>query len=550
MRWRMLVNALERTSARDTLARFSIAIEKLGPLLALALLIPSIVALFVLGIVAGFGVATGSWTLPFQFVRFFLLASVAVTLFGPVILPARDADHVVRLLLLPVSRLTLYVAHVTSALADPWVLLTVPMVLGVPVGLAIGLHFVTAAAALAAGLAFVVFLAGLTSLAASVIHLLLRDRRRGDLVMLIVVVLISSAAMLPSLMQVSRAGHRRLTRAERQALPPSTADLAIRRVAPYVPSELYRNATLDSQRGSSRAAFPLAGLVAVALAAQAAAFAAFRRVLDMPVSMGARTAGAFGGIWERAIPGLTRGASAVALTQLRLALRSPRGRQSMLMPEIVFAMFAVVLARNGDIPFPGLKHAGGLGLAIFGCLISMLATGPFAFNQFAVDRAGFTRQMLVPLSVRDLLMGKAVGNMLIMAAPALLCWAAAAILFPGAGPALWIAIPIAFTSAYLVFAPLAAIVSAVFPRTVDLGSIGSKSNAHQAANLLGVLSIVVSAAPPLGLALAAVWLLDRAPLVPVLLAVWCAAAYGVFQLLLMPTRRFVESRREDLGLTH
>lgn len=550
MRWRIFINALERTSARDTLARFSIAIDKLGPLLALALLIPSIVGLFVLGTVAGFGVATGSWALPFQFVRFLMLASLGITLFGPVILPMRDADYVVRLLLLPISRLTLYVSHATGALADPWVLLMIPLVLGVAAGLAIGVHFVTAAVALAAGIAFIVFLAGLTSLAASILHLLLRDRRRGDFVMLITVVLISTVAMIPSLMQISRTDRRRLTRAERQALPPSALDRAIKRAAPYVPSEIYRTATLDAQARSSRTPLPLTGLVVLALAAQAAAFVSFRRVLDMPVSMGARTAGAFGGLWERSIPGLSRAASAVALTQLRLAVRSPRGRQSMLVPPIVFAMFAVVLWRRGGIPFPGLEHGGGIGLAIFGCFIAFLAHVPFALNQFAIDRAGFTRQMLVPLSINDLLVGKALGNLLIMAGPALLCWAAAAIVFPGGSAALWISIPLAIAAGYFIFAPIAAALSALFPRTVDLGSIGNRSNAHQAANLLGLLSIAISAGPSIVLAVVAMWWLDRMAYVPLFIGAWALVAFGVFRLLLIPARRFVDSRREDLGLTH
>jgi len=34
LRCRMLINSLENTSARDTVERFSIAIEKLGPIMA------------------------------------------------------------------------------------------------------------------------------------------------------------------------------------------------------------------------------------------------------------------------------------------------------------------------------------------------------------------------------------------------------------------------------------------------------------------------------------------------------------------------------------
>ena len=54
MRWRVLVNSLERTGARDTLERFAVATEKLGPIMAMVLLIPSSIFLFVLGLTAGF----------------------------------------------------------------------------------------------------------------------------------------------------------------------------------------------------------------------------------------------------------------------------------------------------------------------------------------------------------------------------------------------------------------------------------------------------------------------------------------------------------------
>lgn len=551
MRWRMLINAFERTSARDTLARFSIAIDRLGPIVALALLIPSAAVLFGLGIVAGFGVATGSWAIPFQVVRFVMLAALAMTLLGPIIMPSRDADRVVRLLLLPISRFTLYVAHVSGALADPWILLMVPVILGVPIGVAIGLHGVAAAIALAAGVAFIVLLAGLTSLVSSIIHLLLRDRRRGDIVTLVVVVFLSFIGLLPSLMQMDRAGqHPHMTRAERRALPPSPTERAVRRAAPYLPSELYRASTLEAQATPVKASVPLGGLVGLALVLQALAFGAFRRVLDMPVSMGARRAGGFGGLWERAIPGLSHSASAVALTQLRLAMRSPRGRQMMITPLLIFAMFGLVLSRRGNIPFPGLRTSGGIGLAIFACVMCLFAHLPFASNQFAIDRAGFTREMLTPLSLNELLVGKAVGNFLIIGVQALICWAVAALLFPGASAAVWISIPLSFASVYLIFTPIAAALSAAFPRTVDLGSIGNRSNAHQAATLLSLLSIAVSVAPAAGLAAVALLVLDRPSMLPVLLAAWCVAAYAICRLLLVPVRRFVDVRREDLGLTH
>src|SRR3982751_225519 len=57
LRWRVLINSLERTGARDTIERFSLATEKLGPIMALVLLVPSSMALAGLGLVAGYGTA-------------------------------------------------------------------------------------------------------------------------------------------------------------------------------------------------------------------------------------------------------------------------------------------------------------------------------------------------------------------------------------------------------------------------------------------------------------------------------------------------------------
>ena len=45
MRWRMFINSLEKTGARDKIERFSIAIEKLGPIMAAVLVIPSVLVL-------------------------------------------------------------------------------------------------------------------------------------------------------------------------------------------------------------------------------------------------------------------------------------------------------------------------------------------------------------------------------------------------------------------------------------------------------------------------------------------------------------------------
>ena len=57
MRWRVLVNSLERTGARDPLERFSIAMEQIAPLMAIVLLVPSVLGAAGLGASAGYALA-------------------------------------------------------------------------------------------------------------------------------------------------------------------------------------------------------------------------------------------------------------------------------------------------------------------------------------------------------------------------------------------------------------------------------------------------------------------------------------------------------------
>ena len=548
MRWRVLVNSLERTGARDTLERFAVATEKLGPIMAMVLLIPSSIFLLVLGITAGFGLATGDWLVTMELIRYFMLLALALTLVGPIVLPTRDSGSVVRMLLLPIPRLNLYLGQMAGSIADPWIVLVVPVVLGVAIGLAVGLKFVAALIALLAGAAFMLFVMGLTSLASSLVHLLLRDRRRGDLVMLAIVLIIPIVAMAPQmLLRSERNGGHKLTRAERSALPPTRLERFAVKSLPYIPSEMYRAATVGGTRAPVHAMLPLASLALVAFLVQATAFGAYRRVLDVPVSLGSRRAGSFGGLWTRVVPGLTPGASAVAFTQLRLALRTPRGRASIASPLLMPLVLAGLAYRGGGIPIPGLQGDNGLGLAAFGVFASILGLIPLAMNQFAIDKAGFTRQMLSPLSVRELLWGKAVGNGFTAAIPAVFCLLIPALMFPGGSPALWIGLILAVIATYVLIAPAAAALSAVFPKIVDLNSIGNSSNAHQAAGLLGMLSFAGAIAPPALLTFAALRILHRPDLVPLFMLAWCALAFAVSYLLFIPVRRLVESRCESLA---
>jgi hypothetical protein len=140
-----------------------------------------------------------------------------------------------------------------------------------------------------------------------------------------------------------------------------------------------------------------------------------------------------------------------------------------------------------------------------------------------------------------------VGNALIAAGPAAFCVLVSAAVFPGGSLALWAALPIALIAIYLLFAPAAAALSAIFPKVADLNSIGNNGNAHQAAGLLGMLSFAAAIVPCVLLTLIATRILRRPDLAPLLLLVWCALAFGLSQLLFIPVRRLVASRCETLA---
>jgi len=551
LRWRMLINSLEKTGARDTVERFSIAIEKLGPIMAAVLMVPSGLILAAAATASGLALARGDQhSLFFAAARYLLFAVPIVSIFGPLLLPAADRTNPVRLLLLPIPRNTLYVAQSSSAFGDMWVLAMLPIVLFVPLGLLIGGSLAAALLSLVAGVLLVLVIVGLTSLATSVLHLLVRNRRRGELLALLFIVIIPAASMLPGLLHGLRhaPGAAERPSAISSKVPDWVKGAGVRAFAIY-PPEVYTRSTRTAASGDLvTAGAGLAALLAAVLVIHAAGLIAFAKVLASPGSTGSRRAVPTRAAWNRRLPGLSSGASAVALAQLRLALRTPRGRSIVLSPVVVTGIFAFV-ARNpmgldsGPFPF----HTG-ISIAGFASFVGLLAVLPVAMNQFAIDNAGLTLALLSPLSDREYLAGKAVGNGLIAALPISFSFLVALFLLPGGSPALWLAIPLGLLSAYFLVAPAAATLSALFPRVVDLNSIGRGSNAHGLAALLGMIAFVLSALPAVFITFAASAWLHNTSVVPVLLMPWCIASYGIGRVLFIPARRIFARRRENLAM--
>ena len=264
----------------------------------------------------------------------------------------------------------------------------------------------------------------------------------------------------------------------------------------------------------------------------------------MGARRGATRATAPGRIW---LPLISRASAAVAQAQLLLALRTPRGRSILLSPLIVFALVAIVMYRQGEMQLGAISLSSGLSLATFGSAVCLLSLQPFAINQFAIDRSGLTMALLSPLATNELLLGKACGIGLIAGGPAMTCIVVAFLLVPGGALALWSSLPLALIATYLLFAPGAAALSAIFPRTVDLNSIGRGSNPHTIASLLGILVFVAAALPTIAI-IALTRLVDRLALAPLVMLVWCGIALVVSRLLFVGVAVVFDKRRENLGM--
>jgi hypothetical protein len=552
MRWRVLLNSLERTSARDTLERLSLAVDQLGPIIAAVLLVPTLLAISGLSAYAGYAIGTGAaHPIAFEILRYLALGASVLAVIGPVLMPVMERANPVRLLLLPIPRSTLYVAQTSGTLADPWILLMIPVLVFLPAGLAAGGAFRAAALAFAGGVLFIIALAGVSMLTSCVVQLVVRDRRRGELVALVFILAAPLAGMLFNL--TNQHGGRPRGRAnpathERAARTPGVADAIARRVFTVLPSERYAAATRAGSEGrGTEAASALAALAAAGLLLHGAALLTFERLLASPASTSRRRTARGTSFAAARIPLLSPGTSAVALAQLRLALRTPRGRSSLLSPLIVFGALGAVFLRSGGIDL-GPIPSSGIAFATFGGFVSLLAVLPMATNQFAIDGAGLTLELLSPLSDRELLVGKAVANAASAAMPAALCILGASILFPGGPFSLWISVPLGLVAVYLLVAPIAALVSTLFPRAVDLNSIGNRSNAHGVASLIGMGASALSGLPPLALCLLAASRLERPELAPLFVLGWCAVAFVLSWALFQPVLALFSKRRENLGM--
>jgi len=548
------MNALERGGRRDTIERLSRATEQLAPILLGLLLVPGALALAVVGLFAGRSMASGDFTAwaPFA-LRFTLAVLFATAVLSPLLFPAaRQPRNLARLMLLPIPTRVLFAMETASCLADPWIAIVLPPLVTVPVGLAWGGRPLAALVAVASGAVLFLLLVGIAFLATSLFQLVMRDRRRSELVAVILVFLpLIFVALQQTRVEERREARRRAAEAAAEAPAGASArgqwwfESPLTSPAPYFPTEMYAATQLDPRAAPRPVIAALAGLAALALVVQGVSWWVYRRLLAGPATTGGRAARDAGRAWTR-LPGLSPAASAVARAEIRLMTRAPRGRIALVTPLAVTAFLSVPVFLRGETLSLGVPS--GAAFAFFAGAFALIAIGPIALNQFAADGAGLSLQLLAPVEDREIVAGKAYGLAAAALAAGAIGQAGIFALFRDTPLALALVPPLAVLASALAVSPAWALLSAVFPRVVNLNSIGRDGNPHGMASLLGGLALVASLVPPAVIGLLAWRWMERPALALPLTLAWAAVAWLVGRLLLPPAVRTFRARRENLAL--
>jgi hypothetical protein len=558
LRWRMLLRTLSRGRGRDIVERFSLAAQTLAPILALILMLPAALGIAAVGFLAGFWAGQPAGATLANIVQVLLLFACGFTLFAPLVFPAgSEAAGQVRLLLLPIPRGMLYLLQTLGVLVDPWLGVLLPLFVAVPIGFASSGRLIGAVVTLAAGVCMIAFIVGLAMVSASLLQLLLRNRKRGERAMVAAMLGFMLVSMLPSLVMTDfderrerrRAGRtERVGRIEREKSPGERRLIRAAAGIGYVlPPMQFAAAAGAAAAGRPAAAAGWAAAIAAAAAAlHAIGWRVYRRLTETPASSGARRTRDRTGPVRRHVPGLSAGASAVAWAFARLCFRTPRGKIVIFGVMLTLPLVSVLMMRAGELPFLFTSLRPGFSIGLFGLGITLLSLGPLSLNQFAADGAGLTLQTLAPISDRELLVGKAAGGALVLAGPVVVVLGIAIALSPSAPVALWLALVLGTIATYVVVAPVNAALSAIFPKKVNLASIGRDSNPHQAANLLGFLSILAAAAPAALAAAAGLVFFRSEWLTALLVGAWAVVALFLSSLALRVVERLVATRRENL----
>jgi hypothetical protein len=316
------------------------------------------------------------------------------------------------------------------------------------------------------------------------------------------------------------------------------------------PGELHA-AVLARTSGVSPGTFalPVIGLALMTTGAVAGGWTLWKRTIDRGgVSRGRSKAASTGTGLPSSLRMMMTPRRAVAFTFLQHVFRSARGRTTILPSLVMTFVFAGLVAVKGGAKLGAIPLSDGYSVAVFGTGMAFLTMIQLWMNQFAIDKAGLTMLCVQPLSGAQILRGKMAGVAVLVLGLATLPIVAGLLVGASRPAAYWVVLVAGSIAAFLVIAPLAVILSAVFPKHVDLSLIGQKSNAHAAAGFLGMMVMAAAAAPGIALAVAGFGYFHSATTAIALEAGWLALALLLHWLLWKVAVRVFEKRRETLML--
>jgi hypothetical protein len=557
LRWRLLINSLRGGQRRDRMEQVSRALTFALPAILFALSLGSLIALVVIGFLGGRAMASGllGFDMALMVVRIASMLLIGTIIVMAIVSPAQSSvSRYSRLLLLPISRRTLHVTEVGASLADPWILLIGTALIAFAAGLMAGGWMGTAMVAVAAAAALMLVLACLGSLLGFAVAWLVRSRRRGEWFTLLFVLGISALSVVPAMLGKRAEDRSRERKAagrprDRTQLP-QRFDRAMPGWTLALPSELFAAtirgaATADSRR----VAMGIGGLLLEGTLLFAGSAAVHARLIGSVEGTRSRRRSSETGAGVTRLPLLGPAASAVALTQMRTATRTVRGRLGVLLPGPMLAVLVFMFSRIGESP-PWMEAIGSRGYYLFGAggIFAIYSLQAFTMNMFATDRAGFTLQLLTPITDAELARGKVAGCGLVIGAALSLCLIGALAIAPGGSIFLWISAVLGIAATYLLLSPVAVWLSALFPVSADLSKTGSGGNPHTLAMLVGTLLVLACATPPALILIAAEHWLGRSALaLPVMLA-WTTIVAAIAHPLVVLASRAIGQRRENIAL--
>ena len=548
LRWRLLVNSVKVGGGLDRAARLSRWAQTVVKVVLPLLFVPAALGIALAAFLGGGYLVRGDNPIVVSWIaRAALFVVMVVIVIGPLFRSVHGGTTGrARFLLLPIPRRALLLSEIVSSFADPWLFIMAPALVLLPAGMLVGRSVIGSMVALAAGLAMLVILASLGALASFVSHLLLRNRRRMELIAMILLSAVLVVSFLPILM--SSFWDRAETEREERGPTPAFQLPAWTRA---LPSELY-GATLYLTAKPGRAwagLLPTAGLALTGAALVGVASWTHGRLLDMPEGGTARRGRGPLRFRTPRLPGLGPEASAVAFASAQVALRTVKGKMAVFSCPIAVFFLGFVLSRRWEgIDTRGLVIGPGVFVALVSVALPLLSLQPVLLNVFAIDRAGLSLQFLSPLSDRALVRGKIAGGALLMLActlPSLLVGA----LVAGVDPLnVWILALLGAVAAYLLLAPLFAALSVILPRAADLSSLGTAGNPNQFAGMLSLPLILASFLPLPTLLLAAHFLLGNQQIALILMLVWIGVAAMASLGLTRFAAHLLGRRREQLML--